>query len=279
MSLVTDASTKEVHLQRSLLLQHNRRPRLSAAQPEARPFKDPKLFERKDSYPAVLVEVITTLKIPKDDGLTYSPCMMFFVGHTQFKFSADEISDLIGFRQVQQLTEEEMENRVGQKEHRFMHYVLSHSICGRFDVTSSVSHADMLCLYGMVKRKWIHMGVVVSNLFTNQYQPRGMQLLTAEVVEKMRDKIGVKRARPTVEPEVRMEKDAYGAHPDVAGPAHVEAGEGSSIVDFQQQVLAQLAPMNIKVNQIFDRIDAMEAANAQGREEAESATIYIYIYI
>lgn len=35
-------------------------------------------------------------------------------------------------------------------------------------------------------------------------------------------------------------------------------------------MLAQLATMNMKVDQIYTRMDAMEAANAQGREEARA---------
>nr|GLL33407.1 hypothetical protein Itr_chr08CG11110 [Ipomoea trifida] len=65
-----------------------------------------------------------------------------------------------------------------------------------------------------------------------------MQALAVEAVERMREKMGVKRARTTVEPE--------------------------------QQVLAQLAAMNMKVDQIYNRMDAMEAANTQGREEARA---------
>nr|GMD09137.1 extensin-2-like [Ipomoea batatas] len=36
---------------------------------------------REDTHPAVLVEMMTTLKIPKDDGLTCSPYMTFSVRH------------------------------------------------------------------------------------------------------------------------------------------------------------------------------------------------------
>nr|GMC86701.1 hypothetical protein Iba_chr04dCG13330 [Ipomoea batatas] len=228
---------------------------------------------QEDTYTSVLVEVMTTMKLPKFDGLTCSPCMQFHVGHTMFIFSPDEISDLMGFGPIHQLTEEERDNRVTKvgntqafweelkdgttefssshnrsvafikKEHRFMQYVLSHSVCGRYDATSSVNHANMLCLYGMVKRVRLHMGVVIWNLFKNQYQPWP---LTAEAVERMRDKIGAKRARTAAATDVRMEEEAYDAHPDAVGHAHVGAGEGSSSRDFQQQVFAQLAAMNTK---------------------------------
>nr|GMC64173.1 hypothetical protein GOBAR_AA35343 [Ipomoea batatas] len=122
------------------------------------------------------------------------------------EFSADELSDLMGFKDVQQIHEEELGNRCAQvanaqalweeltrsktlfksskvkstlfikKEHKFMHYVLSHSICGRYDSTSSVSPADLLCLYGMITIRRVHMGVVVGNLFINQQPPKGLGL-------------------------------------------------------------------------------------------------------
>ncbi|XP_031095185.1 uncharacterized protein LOC115999477 [Ipomoea triloba] len=186
------------------------------------------------------------------------------------------------------------EHKFMKKEHKFMQYILSHSICGHFDSTSFVSHADMLCLYGMIKGKRVHMGVVVGNLFINQHPPKGVSLflgpyltrilksthrvrltepkvqgmlaLTVETVQMMRQGKGEKRARVTLEPEVELEEDAY----DGAELVDVVAVEGSSRGTFQQQVLAQLAAMNMKVDQIYTRMDAMEAANAQGREEARA---------
>nr|GMC75026.1 hypothetical protein Iba_chr03dCG1190 [Ipomoea batatas] len=51
----------------------------------------------KDTYKSVLVEVMTTMKLPKFDGFTSSPCVQFHVGHTMFRFSPDDLSDLMGF--------------------------------------------------------------------------------------------------------------------------------------------------------------------------------------
>nr|GMC47440.1 replication protein A 70 kDa DNA-binding subunit B-like [Ipomoea batatas] len=38
------------------------------------------------------------------------------------------------------------------KVHRFMHHVISRSICGRFESSGKVNHVDMPCLYGMLKK-------------------------------------------------------------------------------------------------------------------------------
>nr|GMC46596.1 hypothetical protein Iba_chr01aCG3640 [Ipomoea batatas] len=117
----------------------------------------------------------------------------------------------------------------------------------------------------MVKRVRLHMGVVIWNLMKNQYYLRGvalylgpyltrilratqriilaerrapgMQPLTAEVVARMRDKIGPKRARTAKMADVadaRREEEAYEANPDAVDPGHAGAGEGSSSSDFQQ---------------------------------------------
>nr|GMD62656.1 CSC1-like protein At3g54510 [Ipomoea batatas] len=249
----------------------------------------------EDTYKSVLVEVMTTLKLPKFDGLTSTACIQFHIGHTMFRFSPDELSDLMGFGPVQQLTEEEKLDRVAnvpniqqfwaeltggtsvfrsshsrssafiKKEHKFMQYQLGHSITGRFDATSSVNHADLFCLYGMVKGVRLHMGVVLWNLFKNQYymrgtamylgpyltrilrvtqrivlaEPRsaGMQPLTADAVARMRDKIGPKRARTEDMPDVanaRREEEGYEAYPDAAGPAHA----GGQLSQLQEIIIA-----------------------------------------
>nr|GMD23953.1 DUF724 domain-containing protein 3 [Ipomoea batatas] len=288
----------------------------------------------EETHSSVLVEVMTTMKLTKFDGLTSSVCVQFHIGHTMFRFSPDNLSDLMGFGPVQQLTEEEKYDRVvnvpniqqfweeltdgttnfrsshsrssefRKREHIFMQYLLGHSITGRFDATSSVNHADLFCLYGMVKRvrhRAPHMGVVIWNLMKNQYylrgvalylgpyltrilrathrvvlaEPRapGMEPLTAEAVARMRDKIVPNRARTADMADVtdaRREEAAYEANSDAVDPAHVEAGEGSSSTGFQQQVLAQLAAMHMRFDHIDNRLDEMAAANAQSRIEAQA---------
>nr|GMC99780.1 hypothetical protein Iba_chr05eCG8960 [Ipomoea batatas] len=197
----------------------------------------------EDTHVDLLLEVMTTLQIPKNFELTYTKCVSFTMGRVLFQFSADELSDLMGFRDVQQLPEQDFRNRCVQvantqafweeltrgttqfrsskvrstsfkkKEHKFMQYVLSHSIYGRFDSTDSVSHADMLCPY--LTR------ILKSTKRVPLTEPKiqGMQALTVEVVQRMRQGKGEKRARVTLE---------------------------------------------------SPRMDAMEAANAQGREEARA---------
>nr|GMC57934.1 hypothetical protein GOBAR_AA34069 [Ipomoea batatas] len=277
----------------------------------------------EDTHKAVLVEVMTTMKLTKFDGLTSNVCVQFHIGYTMFRFSPDDLSDLMGFGPVQQLIEEEKLDRVAnvpniqrfweeltdgttiyksshsrssafiKREHKFMQYLLGHSVTGRFDATSSVNHADLFCLYGMVKCVRLHMGVVIWNLMKNQYylcgvamylgpyltrilrvthrivlaEPRalGMQPLTADAVARLRDKIGPKRARTAEMADVidaRREEEAYEADPDAVDPAHAEVGEGSSSSNFQQQVLAQLAAMHMRFDHIDTRLDEMAAANA-----------------
>nr|GMC64172.1 hypothetical protein Iba_chr02dCG2420 [Ipomoea batatas] len=161
------------------------------------------------------------------------------------EFSADELSDLMGFKDVQQIHEEELGNRCAQvanaqalweeltrsktlfksskvkstlfikKEHKFMHYVLSHSICGRYDSTSSVSPADLLCLYGMIT---IRRPKVTS-----------IQPLIVEDVQRMYQGKGEKRARVSEVAEEKLEEVEY----DGAEPAGVTAVEGSSRGTFQ----------------------------------------------
>nr|GMC71484.1 hypothetical protein Iba_chr03bCG3170 [Ipomoea batatas] len=237
-----------------------------------------------------------------------------------------DVADEFGIRE--ELTEEERDNRVAnvpniqrfweelidgtsvyrsshsrsfaflKREHKFMQYQLGHSVCGRFDATSSVNHADLFCVYGMVKHVKLHMGVVIWNLFMNQYNPRGaalylgpyltlilratqqivlvepkeagMQPLTADVVARMQNKIDPKRARTSGMVDERMEEEAYEADPDTAAPVHAKAGGSSSSFDFQQQVLAQLVAMNMRFDHIDNRLDEMEAANAQSRAEAHA---------
>nr|GMC71487.1 hypothetical protein Iba_chr03bCG3190 [Ipomoea batatas] len=150
----------------------------------------------------------------------------------------------------------------------------------------------------MVKHVKLHMGVVIWNLFMDQYYPRGaalylgpyltlilratqrivlvepkeagMQPLIADVVARMQDKIEPKGARNSGMVDERMEEEAYEADPDTAAPVHAKAGGSSSSFDFQQQVLAQLAAMNMRFDHIDNRLDEMEAANAQSRAEAHA---------
>nr|GME03469.1 hypothetical protein Iba_scaffold786CG0110 [Ipomoea batatas] len=249
----------------------------------------------EDTHKDLLVEAMTTMKLPKFDGLTSSVCVQFHIGHTMFRFSPDRLSDLMGFGPVQQLAEEEKFDRYAnvpnvqefwaeltdgttefrsshshsseflKLEHKFMQYQLGHSITCCFDATSSVNHANLFCLYGMVKRVRLHMGVVVWNLMKNQYYMRstalylgpyltrilratqqivltepkapGMQPLIAVAVGRMGEKIAPKRPRTTdmaYVADARREEEAYEANADAAGPAQVGAGGSSYSDDFQQ---------------------------------------------
>nr|GLL42070.1 hypothetical protein Itr_chr12CG17000 [Ipomoea trifida] len=256
----------------------------------------------EDTHKSLLVRVMTTTKLTKFDGLTSSQLT------EEQKF--DQVANVPNIQQFwEELTDgntvfrrsHSRSSEFRKKEHIFMQYLLGHSITGRFDATSSVNHADLFCLYGMVKRVGLHMGVVIWNLMKNQYylrgvalylgpyltrilratqrivltKPRapGMQPLTAEAVARMRDKIGPKRARTADMADVtdaRREEEASEAYPDAIGPTHAGAGGGSSSTNFQQQVLAQLAAMNMRLDHIDNRLDEMAAANARSRVEAQA---------
>nr|GMD34265.1 hypothetical protein GOBAR_AA21570 [Ipomoea batatas] len=259
----------------------------------------------EDTYKSVLMEVMTTMKLPKFDGLMSSPCVQFHLTEEERDNRVANVPNIQRF--WEELTNGTSVYRSShsrsfaflKREHKFMQYQLGHSVCGRFDATSSVNHADLFCLYGMVKHVRLHMGVVIWNLFMNQYYPRGtalylgpyltlilratqrivlvepkeagMQLLTADAVARMQYKIEPKRARTSGMVDERMEEEeSYEADPDTAAPVHAKAGGSSSSFDFQQQVLAQLAAMNMRFDHIDNRLDEMEAANAQSRAEAHA---------
>nr|GMC71355.1 hypothetical protein GOBAR_AA21570 [Ipomoea batatas] len=258
----------------------------------------------EDTYKSMLMEVMTTMKLPKFDGLTSSPCVQFHLTKEERDKRVANVPNIQRF--WEELTDGTSVYRSSRsrssvflkREHKFMQYQLGHSVCGRFDATSSVNHADLFCLYGMVKYVRLHMGVVIWNLFMNQNYPRGaalylgpyltlilcatqrivlvepkeagMQPVTADAVARMQDKIEPKRARTSVMVDERMEEEAYEADPDTAAPVHAKAGGSSSSFDFQQQVLAQLAAMNMRFDHIDNRLDEMEAANAQSRAEAHA---------
>nr|GMD43873.1 hypothetical protein Iba_chr10cCG9490 [Ipomoea batatas] len=214
----------------------------------------------------------------------------------------DKLSDLMGFGPVQHLTEEEKFDQVAyvpniqqfweeltdgttvfrsshsrssefrKKEHIFMQYLLGHSITDRFDATSS----NHYYLRGVA----LYLGPYLTRILRATQQivltePRapGLQPLTAEAVARMRDKIVPKRARTAdmaYVTDARREEEAYEAYPDAAGPAHAGVGGSSSSTDFQQQVLAQLAAMNMRFDHIDNRLDEIAAANAQSRAEAQA---------
>nr|GME00596.1 hypothetical protein Iba_chr15fCG6950 [Ipomoea batatas] len=154
-------------------------------EPEDVPFNDPKLFERYKFFSTwrICQPYILDLEVARNFGihdeveemvalLEWRYLLMDFKDDThldvlvEFKFSADELNDLMGFREVQRLTEQEMENIIGP---------LPHTNPQEHPANSS------------------------------------MQALTVEAVERMREKIAVKRARTTMEPEVHLEEDAYDA--------------------------------------------------------------------
>nr|GMD72706.1 hypothetical protein Iba_chr12fCG11210 [Ipomoea batatas] len=241
----------------------------------------------EDTHKDLLVEAMTTMKLTKFDGLTSSVCVQFHIGHTMFRFSPDNLSDLMAFGPVQQLTEEEKFDRYANVHNvqEFWEELTDGTTV--FRSSHSRSSEFLKLEHNMVKRVRLHMGVVVWNLMKNQYYMRGtalylgpyftrilrptqqvvltaprapgMQPLTAAAVGRMGEKIAPKRPRTTEMTDVvdaRREEEAYEANPDAAGPAH--------------QVLAQLAAMNMRFDRIDDRLEEMVAENAVSRAEAQA---------
>lgn len=158
------------------------------------------LLEFKEEIYADLVqEVLATLQVPKSFDHASTQCIYFMVGKRAFRYSLDELSAAMGFDEIQNLSQHDKERRwidiprrqefweelthkntqfrsskvnssdFVKKEHKFLQYVLAHSICGRRQSSGKVSHTDLLCLYGIIKKKNIHLGYVLGSLFQNQH--------------------------------------------------------------------------------------------------------------
>nr|GLL33835.1 hypothetical protein Itr_chr08CG16680 [Ipomoea trifida] len=130
------------------------------------------LCDSDDIYMDLILEVMSTLQVPKTIDLMSTKCISFSVGTTVFKFGADDLSRLLEIDAMQGLNEEELDNRVLDVPKYaailLIQYALSRSICGRLNSSGVAQNLDMLCLYGIVKKKNIHLGWVFAYLFQKQ---------------------------------------------------------------------------------------------------------------
>nr|GMD93618.1 hypothetical protein GOBAR_AA35343 [Ipomoea batatas] len=152
-------------------------------------------------YPDLVLEVMTTLQVPKTIDLMSTKCICFTVGSIVFQFSPDDPSRYLEIDAMQGLSEEELEEReidvpnmlefwtelsgsntrydassskssLFSKPLKLIQHTLSRSICGRQNSTGVAQTLDMLCLYGMVKKVNIHLGWVFAFLFQKQSYPK-----------------------------------------------------------------------------------------------------------
>nr|GMD78373.1 hypothetical protein Iba_chr13cCG12390 [Ipomoea batatas] len=202
-----------------------------------------------DTHQSLLVEVMTTMKLPKFDGLTSCVCVQFHIGHTMFRFSPDRLSDLMGFGPVQQLTEEEKFDQVANVPNvqEFWEELTDDTTEFKSSHTCQAAHGSSDLEFdeepvlpawgGFVSRPYLTRILrATQQIVLTEPRATGMQPLTAEAVARMEEKIAPKRARTAAMADVtdaRREEEAYEAYPDATGPAHAGAGGSSSSTDFQ----------------------------------------------
>nr|GLL44752.1 hypothetical protein GOBAR_AA35343 [Ipomoea trifida] len=283
-------------------------------------------------YPDLVLEVMTTLQIPKTIDLMSTKCICFTVGSIVFQFSPDDLSRYLEIDAMQGLSEEELEERelevpnmlafwtelsgtntrydassskssLFSKPVKLIQYALSRSICGRQNSTGVAQTLDMLCLYGMVRKVHIHLGWVFAFLFQKQSYPKVKALFVGPYLTRI-----LRNAHTTIIPEIpykklkenksEIDKDLllsifkdmraiiepgrnsrkrarWGAAAQAQEEAENEeegdegheeemravpgAGEGSSDNTFEQQVLAQLAAMQLQVGQVHSEVGLLNS--------------------
>nr|GLL37638.1 hypothetical protein GOBAR_AA35343 [Ipomoea trifida] len=283
-------------------------------------------------YPDLVLEVMTTLQVPKTIDLMSTKCISFTVGSIVFQFSPDDLSRYLEIDAMQGLSEEELEERetdvpnmlelwtelsgsnqrydassskssLFSKPVKLIQYALSRSICGRQNSTGVAQTLDMLCLYGMVRKVHIHLGWVFAFLFQKQSYPKVKALFVGPYLTRI-----LRNAHTTIIPEIpykklkenrsEIDKDLLlsifkdmraiiepgrnsrkRARRGAAAQAQEEAeneeegeegheegmravpgaGEGSSGNTFEQQVLAQLAAMQLQVGQVHSEVGRLNS--------------------
>nr|GME09383.1 hypothetical protein GOBAR_AA35343 [Ipomoea batatas] len=141
-------------------------------------------------YPDLVLEVMTTLQVPKTIDLMSTKCISFTVGSTVFQFSPDDLSRYLEIDAMQGLSEEELEQRETDVPNMLQFWtelsgsntrydassskssLFSKPLCGRQYSTGVAQTLDMLCLYGMVKKVNVHLGWVIAFLFQKQSYPK-----------------------------------------------------------------------------------------------------------
>nr|GMD46957.1 hypothetical protein GOBAR_AA35343 [Ipomoea batatas] len=177
-------------------------------------------------YPDLVLEVMTTLQVPKTIDLMSTKCISFTVGSTVFQFSPDDLSRYLEIDAMQGLSEEELEQRetdvpnmlqfwtelsgsntrydassskssLFSKPLKLIQHTLSRSICGRQYSTGVAQTLDMLCLYGMVKKVNVHLGWVIAFLFQKQSYPKVKTLFVGPYLTRI-----LRNAHNSIIPEI-----------------------------------------------------------------------------
>nr|GMD05280.1 hypothetical protein GOBAR_AA35343 [Ipomoea batatas] len=283
-------------------------------------------------YPDLVLEVMTTLQVPKTIDLMSTKCISFTVGSTVFQFSPDDLSRYLEIDAMQGLSEEELEHRetdvpnmlefwtelsgsntrydassskssLFSKPLKVIQHTLSRSICGRQYSTGVAQTLDMLCLYGMVKKVNVHLGWVFAFLFQKQSYPKVKTLFVGPYLTRilrnahnsiipeipykqlqenkteinrdillslfkdMRATLGPvgntrKRARRGAAAQAQdraedEEENVEGHEEETRAVPEVDGGSSSST--FEQQVLAQLAAMQLQVGQVHSEVGLLNS--------------------
>nr|GME03802.1 hypothetical protein GOBAR_AA35343 [Ipomoea batatas] len=177
-------------------------------------------------YPDLVLEVMTTLQVPKTIDLMSTKCISFTVGSIVFQFSLDDLSRYLEIDAMQGLSEEELEERetdvpnmlefwtelsgsntrydassskssLFSKPLKVIQHTLSRSICGRQYSTGVAQTLDMLCLYGMVKKVNVHLGWVFAFLFQKQSYPKVKTLFVGPYLTRI-----LRNAHNSIIPEI-----------------------------------------------------------------------------
>nr|GME19360.1 hypothetical protein GOBAR_AA35343 [Ipomoea batatas] len=181
-------------------------------------------------YPDLVLEVMTTLQVPKTIDLMSTKCISFTVGFIVFQFSPDDLSRYLEIDAMQGLSEEELEERetdvpnmlefwtelsgsnqrydassskssLFSKPVKLIQYALSRSICGRQNSTGVAQTLDMLCLYGIVRKVHIHLGWVFAFLFQKQSYPKVKALFVGPYLTRI-----LRKCPHTIIPEIPYKK-------------------------------------------------------------------------
>nr|GLL46806.1 hypothetical protein GOBAR_AA35343 [Ipomoea trifida] len=166
-------------------------------------------------YPDLVLEVMTTLQVPKTIDLMSTKCISFTVGSIVFQFSPNDLSRYLEIDAMQGLSEEELEQRETDVPNMLEFWtelsgsntrydassskssLFSKPICGRQYSTGVAQTLDMLCLYGMVKKVNVHLGWVFAFLFQKQSYPKVKTLFVGPYLTRI-----LRNAHNSIIPEI-----------------------------------------------------------------------------
>nr|GMD29384.1 hypothetical protein Iba_chr08fCG2600 [Ipomoea batatas] len=175
-------------------------------------------------YPDLVLEVMTTLQIPKTIDLMSTKCICFTVGSIVFQFSPDDLSRYLEIDAMQGLSEEELEER---------DTIIPEIPYKKLKENKSEIDKDMLLSIFKDMRAIIEPG--------RNSRKRARRGAAAQAQE-----------------EAENEEEGEEGHEEEMR-AVPGAGEGSSGNTFEQQVLAQLAAMQLQVGQVHSEVGLLNS--------------------